>query len=184
MHEVEVADLEAAQKAIRQGRPLPAPKVEQAQDELEALERELELVAELLPTSARELLAAAVEVATDVSARADEVADELELRALDTLREVEQMLVAANASRFESAWADEAATDGQVHPWRSGGAPGAGAGAIAEAARAVEAERERRAERAAEYEAEARALNVTRRGDVLVELPPPPDRESAAAESA
>jgi RNA polymerase-binding transcription factor DksA len=77
----------------------PKAKAPKIADELREAEREVEAISELIPTSARELLAATSEIASDVSAAASAEADEAEQRAIELLTAAGEALAASSDLR-------------------------------------------------------------------------------------
>ncbi len=182
-HEQAITDDAAkAEAAIRSGSPLPKPKAEKTEAALREAERELAAVAAALPMSARELLHAVEPHAAAVAERMSEAADELEAQALARLGEVRELLDASDRARAEGSWAATLAAGEPVRPFSGSTAPGRASGVIVEARQAIEYEASERRRRRDEMEYERRAVNTVRRGDTLVELPPPPtEREPAPA---
>lgn len=170
---VEQDDSAAARKAVTAGKPVPPAKVPAARAELDEATRELDAVTSLIGPSAREMLAAAVPLAEELEERAAAAARDLEQHGQQLLRDARSEFEAAAASSAAAAWLAELRTTGRVPPWNSRVPPSALAGAVGRAVGDVEYELVRRVERVAEAAHEARAANVVRRGDVLVDLPPP-----------
>jgi hypothetical protein len=178
------ADEEAARRAIAQGKPMPKAKLPSVQDELAEAERELAIVTELVRPSAETLLAAALEVAADVEAKAQADADEAIETVLDHLRSAREALGVAATLRYASAWCAQLRESATVAPFTTRTAASRGGQAIVSAIAQIQDDEQRRVEAVEEYAREKAAVNSVKRGDVLVELPPPPTYDELHAERA
>ena len=181
LDEAERADQQAAKSAIERGVAVPKSKTPKLREQLDEAQREVDAIAELIPASARELLEAAAEVASDVAAQTELAADEAEQRAIDLLRSAQEALAASGELRLQAAWAAELHEDGFVSPWASRPARSKGALVIDDAVRRVEDDREKRIEYVEQLVHERVALNSVPIEGGFRTLDPPPTREELEA---
>ena len=170
-------DADAAEKALRAGSAIPAPKAPALVDKLSAAERELDSITTLVPESALAALAELAPSARGMTEQADERADALEQEALELLDQASKALTDANLLRAEGAWAHELYLTGVIPPFTGRAGRDAGSGAVTEARRAVEWERQRREERRVQLEHDretADTVTVDAASGHRRVLPPPP----------
>lgn len=184
LEDAQLEDDRAAREALVNGEPIPKPKADKARADVEQAERELRLVSELIPESARKLLAAAVEVAAGVDEQASAEADASERRALSLLADARDAFADADSLLAQAAWSAELlAGEGMIRPFAGGARASAGAIAVETSIREIEQEQQRRGERTAERDREIESLNVVRAAGpdaVPRRLPPPPARADVA----